>query len=168
MPGMDGLALLREIKERWPDLPVMMVTAYGDEENRLLLLEAPPAAPLRTGQYLGTCHRTEEFRPIPVPPAAGDHLEPRSRQRRSPAPRRRGTRRHRFRLLGHRTGWTTERYNNRARSAEATASCRTPFRDPVWYWIDSPARHLRVRSLALSGRAYMCGEPTRLTPLRSS
>jgi hypothetical protein len=36
----------------------MMVTAYGDEENRLLLLEAPPAAPLRTGQYLGTCHRT--------------------------------------------------------------------------------------------------------------
>jgi len=34
MPGMDGLALLREIKERRPDLPVMMVTAYGDEERR--------------------------------------------------------------------------------------------------------------------------------------
>jgi CheY-like chemotaxis protein len=34
MPGMDGLALLREIKRRWPDLPVMMVTAYGDEERR--------------------------------------------------------------------------------------------------------------------------------------
>ena len=30
MPGMDGLALLREIKRRRPDLPVMMVTAYGD------------------------------------------------------------------------------------------------------------------------------------------
>src|SRR6266481_9869932 len=30
MPGMDGLALLREIKERWAELPVMMVTAYGD------------------------------------------------------------------------------------------------------------------------------------------
>ena len=28
MPGMDGLTLLREIKQRWPDLPVMMVTAY--------------------------------------------------------------------------------------------------------------------------------------------
>ena len=26
MPGMDGLALLREIKERRPDLPVIMVT----------------------------------------------------------------------------------------------------------------------------------------------
>ena len=34
MPGMDGLALLREIKERRPDLPVIMVTAYGDGERR--------------------------------------------------------------------------------------------------------------------------------------
>ena len=36
MPGMDGLTLLREIKTRRPDLPVMMVTAYGDEERRRL------------------------------------------------------------------------------------------------------------------------------------
>jgi two-component system, response regulator, stage 0 sporulation protein F len=34
MPGMDGLELLREVKQRWPNLPVMMVTAYGDEERR--------------------------------------------------------------------------------------------------------------------------------------
>ena len=34
MPGMDGLALLREIKTKWPEMPVMMVTAYGDEERR--------------------------------------------------------------------------------------------------------------------------------------
>ena len=34
MPGMDGLTLLREIKMRRPDLPVMMVTAYGDDERR--------------------------------------------------------------------------------------------------------------------------------------
>jgi CheY-like chemotaxis protein len=34
MPGMDGLSLLREIKQRRPDLPVMMVTAYGDDERR--------------------------------------------------------------------------------------------------------------------------------------
>ena len=34
MPGMDGLALLREIKKLHPDLPVMMVTAYGDEDRR--------------------------------------------------------------------------------------------------------------------------------------
>ena len=34
MPGMDGLELLREIKRRRPELPVMMVTAYGDDERR--------------------------------------------------------------------------------------------------------------------------------------
>jgi CheY-like chemotaxis protein len=34
MPGMDGLSLLREVKRRRPELPVMMVTAYGDDERR--------------------------------------------------------------------------------------------------------------------------------------
>ena len=40
MPGMDGLSLLREIKKQRPDLPVMMVTAYGDEERRRQAAEA--------------------------------------------------------------------------------------------------------------------------------
>jgi CheY-like chemotaxis protein len=34
MPGMDGLQLLDEVEQRHPDLPVMMVTAYGDDERR--------------------------------------------------------------------------------------------------------------------------------------
>jgi len=34
MPGMDGLQLLAAIKQRFPELPVMMVTAYGDDERR--------------------------------------------------------------------------------------------------------------------------------------
>jgi two-component system, response regulator, stage 0 sporulation protein F len=34
MPGMDGLTLLREVKARHPELPVMMVSAYGDDERR--------------------------------------------------------------------------------------------------------------------------------------
>lgn len=34
MPGMDGLELLRAVKARRPQLPVMMVTAYGDDERR--------------------------------------------------------------------------------------------------------------------------------------
>jgi CheY-like chemotaxis protein len=34
MPGMEGLQLLGAINERFPDLPVMMVTAYGDDERR--------------------------------------------------------------------------------------------------------------------------------------
>ena len=36
MPGMDGLGLLREVKRLRPDVPVMMVTAYGDDERRRL------------------------------------------------------------------------------------------------------------------------------------
>ncbi len=39
MPGMDGLELLAEIKARFPGLPVMMVTAYGDDERRRLAEE---------------------------------------------------------------------------------------------------------------------------------
>jgi CheY-like chemotaxis protein len=39
MPEMDGLQLLAEIKQRFPDLPVMMVTAYGDEGRRRLAAE---------------------------------------------------------------------------------------------------------------------------------
>ena len=34
MPGMDGLTLLGEIRQRFPDLPVMIVTAYGDDQRR--------------------------------------------------------------------------------------------------------------------------------------
>jgi CheY-like chemotaxis protein len=34
MPGMDGLELLEQIKQRFPDIPVVMVTAYGDDERR--------------------------------------------------------------------------------------------------------------------------------------
>jgi CheY-like chemotaxis protein len=34
MPGMDGLDLLAEVKRHYPELPVMMVTAYGDDERR--------------------------------------------------------------------------------------------------------------------------------------
>lgn len=36
MPGMSGLDLLREVKQRWPELPVIMITAYGDAEKRRL------------------------------------------------------------------------------------------------------------------------------------
>jgi CheY-like chemotaxis protein len=34
MPGMDGLQLLEAIKKLSPNMPVMMVTAYGDDERR--------------------------------------------------------------------------------------------------------------------------------------
>lgn len=34
MPGMNGLELLRTLKEKYPSLPVFMVTAYGDERSQ--------------------------------------------------------------------------------------------------------------------------------------
>jgi CheY-like chemotaxis protein len=34
MPGMDGLGLLQLLKQQRADLPVIMVTAYGDDERR--------------------------------------------------------------------------------------------------------------------------------------
>jgi CheY-like chemotaxis protein len=39
MPGIDGLGLLHEVKRQRPDLPVMMVTAYGDDERRQRAIE---------------------------------------------------------------------------------------------------------------------------------
>lgn len=33
MPGMDGLELVKQIRARWPGLPIVLVTAYGAEET---------------------------------------------------------------------------------------------------------------------------------------
>ncbi len=40
MPGMNGLELLKEVKTLWPELPVAMITAYGDDQSRRIALEA--------------------------------------------------------------------------------------------------------------------------------
>jgi CheY-like chemotaxis protein len=34
MPGWDGITLLERIKESWPELPVIMITAYADQDIR--------------------------------------------------------------------------------------------------------------------------------------
>ena len=39
MPGMSGLDLLPRIKAERPDIPVLMVTAYGDENTRKVAME---------------------------------------------------------------------------------------------------------------------------------
>jgi DNA-binding response OmpR family regulator len=33
VPGMDGFGLFSEIRREWPELPVIMVSAYDDEER---------------------------------------------------------------------------------------------------------------------------------------
>jgi CheY-like chemotaxis protein len=43
MPGMTGLELLPKVKAARPDLPVIMITAYGDAETRRKALEAGAA-----------------------------------------------------------------------------------------------------------------------------
>jgi DNA-binding NtrC family response regulator len=47
MPGMDGLALVRQIKERAPQLPVVIMTGHGDLESYLC------AANLGVVRYVG-------------------------------------------------------------------------------------------------------------------
>jgi CheY-like chemotaxis protein len=34
MPGKSGIELLSDIRRTWPDLPVMMITAYGDQDTQ--------------------------------------------------------------------------------------------------------------------------------------
>ncbi|HEY3495206.1 MAG TPA: response regulator transcription factor [Polyangiaceae bacterium] len=39
MPELDGLAVLKRLRARWPGLPVLMLTAKGDETDRVVGLE---------------------------------------------------------------------------------------------------------------------------------
>jgi CheY-like chemotaxis protein len=46
MPGMSGLELLPKAKAARPDVPVIMITAYGDDNTRRKAIEAGAEAPL--------------------------------------------------------------------------------------------------------------------------
>jgi len=39
MPGMSGLDMLPEVRARRPDVPVVMITAYGDAETRKVAMD---------------------------------------------------------------------------------------------------------------------------------
>ena len=80
MPGMDGMTLLREIKGRWPDLPVVMLTAHGTIELAVEAMKAGAAdfllKPVDDQQLLPVISRTlEASRPrreaAPRPPVSG-------------------------------------------------------------------------------------------------
>ena len=43
MPGMSGLDLLPKARQTRPDVPVIMITAYGDQDTRKRALEAGAA-----------------------------------------------------------------------------------------------------------------------------
>jgi DNA-binding NtrC family response regulator len=40
MPGMDGLDLLNRVHERWPEIPVLILTAHGSVDSAVALLRA--------------------------------------------------------------------------------------------------------------------------------
>jgi len=40
MPGMTGLEMLPKVRELRPDVPVIMITAYGDPETRRKAIES--------------------------------------------------------------------------------------------------------------------------------
>ncbi len=44
MPGMDGLELVRTVRQRHPDIPVILMTAYGDESTAVEALESGAAS----------------------------------------------------------------------------------------------------------------------------
>ncbi len=46
MPGMSGLEMLPKVRAGRPDVPVIMITAYGDAETRRKAIEAGAAGVL--------------------------------------------------------------------------------------------------------------------------
>ena len=42
MPGMDGLTLLKAIRQRWTDLPVVVLTGFAEGEAAREILEYGP------------------------------------------------------------------------------------------------------------------------------
>ena len=54
MPGMSGLELLPKAKALRPDVPVIMITAYGDAETKRLALESGAEALLTKPIDFGT------------------------------------------------------------------------------------------------------------------
>lgn len=38
MPGMDGRALLKQVKDQWPEIPVIILTAHGSVDSAVALL----------------------------------------------------------------------------------------------------------------------------------
>ena len=80
MPRMDGHALLKHIRKRWPDLPVMIMTAYGSIEKAVQAMRdgavdymtKPFEAEVlvnMVGQYINT-NNTETSELIAVDPAS--------------------------------------------------------------------------------------------------
>ncbi|RMF84978.1 MAG: sigma-54-dependent Fis family transcriptional regulator, partial [Nitrospirae bacterium] len=73
LPGMDGIALLERIRRRWPEMPVVVVTAHGGLERAVAAMQAGAydylAKPLdleRLGELLDRALRPRAGRAAPA------------------------------------------------------------------------------------------------------
>ena len=62
MPGMSGLELLPKARAARPDVPVIMITAYGDADTRRQALEGGAEALLTKPIDFGTLRNEIEAR----------------------------------------------------------------------------------------------------------
>ena len=76
MPGMSGLELLPKAKALRPDVPVIMITAYGDDNTRRKALEGGAEA-LLTNQSISV-HFAAKSTAVWEPPRSGPRNLPRS------------------------------------------------------------------------------------------
>jgi CheY-like chemotaxis protein/anti-sigma regulatory factor (Ser/Thr protein kinase) len=58
MPGMNGLELVEELKQKYPFLPVILITAFGSEEIALLALERGAASYVPKRNLSRQLHKT--------------------------------------------------------------------------------------------------------------
>lgn len=58
MPGMDGISATRQIKQEWPEVRVMMLTTFRDEQNiRLALLAGAEGYLIKSSEVSGMAHQ---------------------------------------------------------------------------------------------------------------
>ena len=63
MPGMNGLELLPKAKAARPDVPIIMITAYGDAETKRKALENGAEAPFHQAHRLRRASQRDRYAP---------------------------------------------------------------------------------------------------------
>lgn len=58
MPGMGGLAFAKQVRERWPDCPVIVITGQGDEASAIAALKAGASDYLKKPVTVDDLHAT--------------------------------------------------------------------------------------------------------------
>lgn len=80
MPALGGLEVIREVREKYPDLPVIVITAYGSSESAEEAIRAGAydyiTKPFRKEHILISIDRAMEWRKMKMELAALKNPEP--------------------------------------------------------------------------------------------